>query len=196
MGTVRAQRQPLPQVQKLLVPLQERERALQHHLQELQKQLDDGRGELGGLRREIQELLDWEPPAHLLDLYAEGRLNSRTPSESCSAHDVHSVETDETEEEDFFYDCEDEDEAEPAPQQPDDPLSAVAANEEERVFAIIYTCPMTPLSNPVLGLMNILVRSTTVVPSATVCQGSPFEPCRVPFCFALAKHPDRPGFAA
>ena len=134
MGTVRA---PLPQVEKLLLPLQERESALQRQVEEISRQLEHSKAALAGVQQDIQELLAWEPPARLLSLYADGLLKSRaTSSESCA--DVHGGVENDDEEEEFFYDCEeDEDEAEPAPTQPDDPESAQAANEDEHVFAVL-----------------------------------------------------------
>jgi len=130
MGTVRA---PIPQVQKLLAPLLEREQSITKQIDELDTLLLQRRSELTALQGEIKSLTDWVPPTALTNLYTEGRLKARAQTDEVE----NAAEGDENEEDDFFYDCEEEEEEEPAPAQPDDPLNASAANEDQRTFNVL-----------------------------------------------------------
>ena len=134
MGTMSA---PIPQVQKLLAPLRERESGIEGRLAELEAQVASSRLELAQVRSEIDCILAWQPPSTLLSLYADGRLKERgaRPDGDLDVLGEGKGDGDDAEEEDFFYDCEDEEE-EPAPPQPDDPLTREAARESERVFAV------------------------------------------------------------
>ena len=134
MGTISA---PIPQVQKLLAPLRERESGVQKLLAELEAQVASSRLELAQVRSEIDRILAWQPPSTLLSLYADGRLKERgaRPDGAPDVLGEGKGDGDDAEEEEFFYDCEDEEE-EPAPPQPDDPLTCEAARESERVFAV------------------------------------------------------------
>lgn len=128
---------PIPQVQKLLTPMREREIRLKAHLGDLDAQAAQARRELEGVQQEIKQLLEWTPPVGLLNMYAEGSLKSK-PNASEHLIDVDRGEGDENEDDDSFYDClEDEEQEEPAPEQPEDPLSASMANEEQRVFEVL-----------------------------------------------------------
>ncbi len=135
MGTVCA---PIPQVQKLLAPLRERESGIASRLLELEAAAASSRQELEQVREEIERVLAWQPPAALLNLYADGRLKERgaAPDGGPDVLGEGKGDGDDAEEEEFFYDCEDEEEEEPAPPQPDDPLTCEAAQESERVFAV------------------------------------------------------------
>ena len=136
MGTVCA---PIPQVQKLLAPLRERESGIASRLAELEAQAASSRQELEQVRAEIERVLAWQPPTALLNLYADGRLKERgaAPDGGPDVLGEGKGDGDDAEEEEFFYDCEEEEEEEePAPPQPDDPLTCEAAQESERVFAV------------------------------------------------------------
>ena len=125
----------IPQVQKLLAPLQSRERAIQAEVAQLEEQLERRKAELGGVRAEIRELLAWQPPDALLSLYAQGRPANAPPAEAVV--EFTHIDAEEEDDEDVFFECEDEEQEEPAPPQPDDPLSASLANEDPQTFDVL-----------------------------------------------------------
>ena len=116
------------------MPLQEREREIQDGLRDLEAQVLQRKVQLLDVQREISSLLAWQPPAALVNLYADERIKSKAHVESGVAFS--DLEDDE-EDEDVFFDCEDDEQEEPAPPQPEDPLSASLANEDEYTFDVL-----------------------------------------------------------
>lgn len=102
-----AERAPLaqiPQVQKLLTPLQNRERDIKEQIKEFEAQLARRKEELADVQREISQIRDWQPPAALLSMYADGRLKESARE----GVEFNKGEGEEDEDEDLFFDCEDD----------------------------------------------------------------------------------------